>query len=342
MGWKKPHEGARGDARVVFETCGHDAPPRRVCDVCKTLDFVYVACSNECLRAHQRALHDAVPLDAASRAREAQANRNRRASDVRELFSGHREWIMSLIPPLTSGGRLCVLGAGRCDDLDLPRLADHFDSIHLVDLDGEAIEQARDRQPSRVKDAIVLHGGLDVSGLLGKLDEWGDTFPDDQGLQDAVSRAAVTVAAALAGPFEVTLSTCMLSQLAVPFRNAWAAPESTWAKLNAAITAVHVGVLARATAARGHCSLVVDVLAEDEAPFLAAFRGQSGEVLEAAVRAEAQDGAVVLQPEPQELLVEIEALGVAARSPHPRIIGPWIWDTGAALHLVYALSFRRP
>src|SRR5688572_31213165 len=73
---------------------------------------------------------------------------------------------MALIPQQPAGGSLCVLGAGKCDDLDLPRLADRFAAIHLVDIDGEAMERARDRQPARVRDAIVLHGDIDVSGLL--------------------------------------------------------------------------------------------------------------------------------------------------------------------------------
>jgi hypothetical protein len=328
---------------VAFDTCGHKEPPRRVCDVCKTARYAFMACSSRCLRAHQQLAHDpALPPDTATRARRSQIERTRRSIDVWDLYAPHRERIMTLIPAEPAGGTLCVLGAGKCDDLDLPRLAERFAAIHLVDIDGEAMERARDRQPARVRDAIVLHGDIDVSGLLGRLDEWGDAFPDDQTLHQAVFDAAHSVVDALGGPFDVTFSTCVLSQLIVPFQNTWTASEETWSKLFAATAAVHVGVLVHTTAPRGAACLVFDVLSSDEAPGLTALRDRPSEELEIAVDAGVRSGAMVLQPDPRDMLAQISTSGVAAAEPRPRLTGPWLWDTSAALQLVYALSFRRP
>lgn len=332
----------RSEQPFAIRTCGHSAPPRRVCDVCKTARYAFTACSNECLRIHQEVAHDPIlPADTATRARRAQAERNRHAPDVWSLFAAHRERLMTLIPQETARGTLCVLGAGKCDDLDLPRLARRFAEIHLVDIDGEAMQRARDRQPRAVRDAIVLHGAVDLSGLLERLDEWGEAFPNDDALHEAVYSASLRVAAAIGGPFEVTLSTCVLSQLMVPFQTAWAASQSTWSKLEAAITAVHVGVLARITAARGAASLVIDVLSSNEVPGLTALRGRSTEELQASVEASAKSGALALHPDPAALLLQIANSGVAAPDPRPSLTSPWLWDTGAALHLVYALNFRR-
>lgn len=249
---------------------------------------------------------------------------------------------MELMTACAAGGRLCVLGAGRCDDLDLPRLAQHFTAVHLVDLDGEALERARDRQPVRTRDAIVLHGGVDLSGLLARLDEWGDAFPDDQTLHQVVFASARAVVGALPGPFDATFSTCVLSQLMLPFQNAWTAAEETWSKLVAAITAVHVGILVHTTAPRGEACLVMDVLSSDDTPVLTSFRGLSSEELRAAVDAGSQSGAFLLQPDPGALLAQMSTSGVAATEPAPRLTGPWLWDTATALQLVYALGFRRP
>jgi hypothetical protein len=270
-----------------------------------------------------------------------QAARNRRAGDVWALFAEHRERLLALIPPDTAGGTLAVLGAGKCDDLDLPRLARHFRAIHLIDLDGEALERARARQPASVREAIQLHGGVDLTGLFPLLDEWDDAFPDDAGLLDAVVEATGTVTAALGGPFDVTLSTCVLSQLMVPFQDAWAAPPSTWSRLSAALTAIHVAVLARTTAAGGAASLIFDVLSSAEAPMLQTLRGRPSEELQAAVDAWTRASDVALEPDPRLLLARICELGVAAPEPGPHLSAPWLWDTGTALHLVYALSFRK-
>jgi hypothetical protein len=250
--------------------------------------------------------------------------------------------VMALIPTEPAGGTLCVLGAGRCDDLDLPRLAHTFAAVHLVDLDGEAMERARDRQPVGVRDVIVLHGGVDLSGLLARLDEWGDAFPDDHALHEAVFGAVHAVVDTLGGPFDVTASTCVLSQLLVPFQNTWAASDDTWGRLVAATTAVHVGVLAHNTRARGTVCLVFDVLSSENAPGLTALRDRPAEELQAAVNAGARSGAMALHPDPDSLLAQISSSGVAALEPDPRLTGPWLWDTGTALQLVYALSFRRP
>jgi hypothetical protein len=128
----------------------------------------------------------------------------------------------------------------------------------------------------------------------------------------------------------------------VPFQTAWAASQHTWSKLDAAITAVHVGVLARITAARGHASLVFDVLSSNEAPGLTALQGRSTDELHAAVEASARSGAIVLTPDPAGLLLQIANSGFAASEPRPHLTSPWLWETGTALHLVYALNFRRP
>lgn len=327
---------------VAFETCGHERPPRRVCDVCKTAHYVFVACSNQCLWTHQRVAHEpALPVDTATRARRAQAARNREASGLWDLYARHREQLMTLIPAGPADRTLCVLGAGKCDDLDLPRLADGFAVIRLVDLDGEAMERARDRQPARVRNAIVLQGGVDLSGLLARLDEWGEAFPDDHTLFEASSSAADAVVDALGGPFDVTLSTCVLSQLMLPFQNAWAASADTWSRLTAATSAVHLAVLARITAPRGAASLVFDALSSNDRPMLTALVDHSSEQLQAAVDAELQSGAVGLAPDPISLLAQIGNSSIAAQQPSPCLSGPWLWNIGTALQLVYALSFRR-
>ena len=174
------------------------------------------------------------------------------------------------------------------------------------------------------------------------MDEWAEAFPDDRTLHQTVFSAAHAVVASLGGPFDVTLSTCVLSQLLLPFQDTWAASEETWGKLDAAAMAVHLGTLAHATVSRGAAYLVFDVLSSDAAPGLTALRDHSREQLQAAVNESVHSGDVVPHPDPENMLAQIRHSGVAARDPAPELSGPWLWDTGLALQLVYAIAFRRP
>src|SRR5690348_7317196 len=86
---------------------------------------------------------------------------NRQARDDWELFSTHRarltEAILGLAPPAGSPS-LCLLGAGNCNDVDLPALAARFAEVHLVDIDPAGLDRARQRQPPEVRRRLVAHG----------------------------------------------------------------------------------------------------------------------------------------------------------------------------------------
>src|SRR4051812_14797742 len=93
---------------------------------------------------------------------------NRNSDGCWQDFASHRTRQTELALQ-AGGGRLAVLGAGNCNDLDLPALAERFREIHLVDLDREALERALGRQPPEVQQALVLHAPVDVTGALEKL-----------------------------------------------------------------------------------------------------------------------------------------------------------------------------
>ncbi|MFK7777794.1 MAG: hypothetical protein QM501_06680, partial [Gimesia sp.] len=57
-----------------------------------------------------------------------------------ECGTAHRERITAHLTDLAGQQRprLCILGAGNCNDLDLNQLSQVFKEIHLVDLDESA------------------------------------------------------------------------------------------------------------------------------------------------------------------------------------------------------------
>ena len=151
-------------------------------------------------------------------------------------FPAHRQRLMELVGDGGAEQRLLVLGVGNASDLDLPLLTERFGEVHLVDVDGAALQRAKSRQPAAVQACLVLHADVDLSGLLEHLDDWGDAFPEPQ-LLGATAVAAARRLVADLGRFDVVLSTCLLSQLGLPFRRNWVAPASTWANLSAALNA---------------------------------------------------------------------------------------------------------
>src|SRR5690606_15962252 len=67
---------------------------------------------------------------------------------------------------------LCVLGAGNCNDLDIPELSRRYRQITLVDLDEHAIDKARRRYARRVREKITCCAPVDITGMLEALPRW--------------------------------------------------------------------------------------------------------------------------------------------------------------------------
>jgi hypothetical protein len=292
------------------ETCGCQALPRRHCDLCYASgQRVFLACSAGCLGAHQ--LTHGELFSGAERAKTLLAQMNARHPDSSEGFALHRQRLMDLVARADAGGRILVLGVGNASDIDLPYLASRFEEVHLVDLDGAALERAKAREPEAVQARLVLHPDVDLSGLLEHIDDWGDAFPEPALLGPAAVAAARSLVQEL-GPFDVVLSTCVLSQLGLPFRRSWIAPAATWANLMAAISAIHLATLAGCTARRG-------ILAFD---------------------VQTQGGA--LTPDPESVLAQLRSPGLAPLVAEPTLTEPWKWNLGDVEQLVYAIEFAHP
>ena len=141
--------------------CGCASEMRRVCDLCDGASARFVACSLTCLDRHLADQHDGD--DRARESSETRAHQylggvNRRLAGSWQRYHEHRTQVMALALAETApaaeaaaGGDIAILGAGNGTDLDLPRLADTFREIHLVDLDGEALERARQDLPAAVR-----------------------------------------------------------------------------------------------------------------------------------------------------------------------------------------------
>jgi hypothetical protein len=326
-------------AAPTTESCACGRAPRRLCDVCYSTQRVFMACSAGCLAEHQRARHpEQAGVDAPTRARAFAASVNARFPENWERYAPHRHQLMQLVEGVGTGGRLAVLGAGNASDLELSWLVERFEEVHLVDLDAHALERARARHSLQHPERLVLRGGVDLSGLLGRLDTWGDDFPEPATLGAAAVEAASALVHEL-GSFDVTLSTCVLSQLALPFRRAWVASRTSWGHLTSAITSVHLATLAGMSARAS--VLTCDVQTTERVPELDQFRGASHAELGRFVLAAVDEGRLALHPDPRQLVGWLRAPGLSRLVSSPRLTEPWLWDLGEVRQLVYGLVFQR-
>ena len=326
-------------AAIELARCGCTRDPRRVCDLCRTPEHAFLACSLSCLQAHLELEHGSASFDTARRVRLAQREMNRRAPDASDWYSSHRRRLMDELPK--GSGTLCVLGAGNCADIDLEYLGKRFSEIHLVDLDGAAIERSWDRQPLALKERIVLHGELDLSGILAHLDDWGERFPSDAELGQTALRGAHELLRSLGQPFDVTVSTCVLSQLVLPFQETWVMTEDEWDKLLGCTTAVHLTTLFGATREGGSAFMAFDVASSDHLPGLLAYRDRPSDELQAFVEQQVAAEQVALNPPPAALLAHLTGSGLGEALASTRVTLPWLWDIKSAHQLVYGVGFQR-
>src|SRR5690606_18472646 len=91
--------------------------------------------------------------------------------DAWEDCPEHREVVTSRLVRTSQADRerICILGAGNCNDLDLSALAGAFCEVHLVDLDGEAMHAGLTRQNVEGDSRFVLHEQIDVAAIVPAL-----------------------------------------------------------------------------------------------------------------------------------------------------------------------------
>ena len=301
-----------------------------------------LACSAACLKRHQSEVHGGA-AEAARRALDHQAGVNRNFHQNWSRYAAHRERLMSLIASTGAGEArdICIFGAGNCNDLDTERLANAFAGVHLVDVDPEALERGRESFPASKRDGVVLHSNIDLSGFVDRLDQWGDRFPDDQELGRAALEAIQRILTLVGRRCDVVLSTCVLSQLPIPYRRTWVTSASNWKRLHDAITAVHLATLAASVRPGGHGVMAFDLFGSRRAPGLLGLDGDDSDAIQSFVEEQVGAGAIQLDWDPAAILERLRSRSLSTLVQSPRLTPPWLWNTGDTL-VVYGLMFRRP
>jgi hypothetical protein len=268
---------------------------------------------------------------------ELQLRRNTARRDAWECFARHRARVTGLLCDAAPavGGRLCVLGAGNCNDLELARLSRQFAELHLVDVDGEALAAAVARQGPFHAGAVHLHGGCDLTGIWHQLAAWSPERPADAAEVRRAIDAANAFVPELPGEFDVAASVCLLSQLIDGIVASLGERHPAFLDLLQAVRGRHLQLLADATAPGGTGLLITDVVSTDTAPGLASVPDDQ---LEPALVALVHAGNLFHGLHPAVIANELQ------RDPRVRsveILKPWLWDFGVRQYGVVAIRFRR-
>lgn len=268
---------------------------------------------------------------------------NRSSAQLREAFSSHRAHLTGLCArdvPLGSAQRLCVLGAGNVNDLELEALAARYGEIVLVDLDADALTAAVARQSTATQARLVCRAPVDVSGLLGRLERWASLAVTAEELAGVADIVAADLSLRVGGPFDVVLSACLLTQMQLALLTVLGDRHPLFDAARFTLTLAHLRALAALTARGGRLILASDLTSDDIAPAVVATLPEALADLVSRLAAEGRIFQVANPALLREMAVDDPTLRAEVElSP---TLSAWLWHNGARrTFLVYALEGRR-
>lgn len=263
---------------------------------------------------------------------------NRETLDNWRLYRSHREAVADLIcrPPQPASARLCILGAGNCNDLDLARFTGRFAQVHLVDLDRQAMAKGVQRQSPLAPGSISLHGGVDLTGILKTLATWERYRPGRESIAHCIREARAFAGLPFPGRFQVAASMCLLSQVIdsiVSVTGSGAVPR----ELVETLRQRHLRLLAELLLPGGVGHLVTDFAREPRGTH------PSRETSPEPESAAGASGSAFLGLNPRELRESVSNDAVLrTQVRHARVSPSWLWRQNPRRTLrVCAIQFQR-
>jgi hypothetical protein len=253
-----------------------------------------------------------------------------------DWYANHRKRVERLIVPAARGQRICVLGAGNCNDLDLKWLVEAYAEVHLVDIDPRALERAAQRQGVSPAAGLRLHAPFDLTGIADLTKGWQGRTVKDAEIDAAVRAAGAEGASVGGGGFDVVVSPCVLSQLLIGVREVVGKDHPGWPRLKAAIRARHLRTVMDHCRPGGRGVLVIDLSSPRAIPRLSEAKDED---VPALMRLAVEEGKCFRGLEPAELRSVLRGDG---RAGDVVTSAPWLWHLGwGKAFLVYGMTVAR-
>ena len=186
-----------------------------------------------------------------------------------ELYAAHREVFTRVVLSASgsTGGRLCVLGAGKCNDLDLRRLGEAFRELHLVDLEPRLLASAIAREAPELRKRLIPHAPVDLSVVTAKrVSKWQRRSPSSAELAELSDATRQSLLARLPGPFDVVVSACVLTQLGFALASSFSDQHPLLGPLRLCIARTHLQTLVELAEPSGSALFVSDLASSTHYP----------------------------------------------------------------------------
>ena len=268
-----------------------------------------------------------------------QARRNAEADVTWALYAPHRERVTRLLldARTSAGERLCLLGAGNLNDLDLLALSSAFREIVLVDVDAAALRRGVWRQGFADDARFRVVAPTDVTGVFAELTS-GQLVGDDA-IDRCRQKLNQTPDLGEHVRCEVVASVGLLTQLidGVLLSIGESHPRS-W-ELVSAVRSQHLRLLLELTVAGGAAVLVTEVVSSDSCPALLSV---SNDDLLPLLKREIASRNFFTGTNPAALqeLLRTEA-GIAEQLASSQLTRPWLWPFVARIYAVYGATLRK-
>lgn len=266
---------------------------------------------------------------------------NEESHDRWDCYRSHREWVTRLlVDSATRNGRLCVLGAGNCNDVDLSALLGYFEQVHLVDLDKNALQSGISRQGYGNSEQVHVHGDVDVTSVADRLANWSpEHAPSNADLEACLRISSSCRDLGLSGPFDTVASVCLLTQLLSSIVMTLGEEHPRYLEMVMRIRARHLQLLMELLRPGGTAVLVTEIVSSSTFPDLPQI--PESRLPDTAIQLIDQGNFFtgmnpllirgLFESDPR-MAPAVESVGVNK---------PWLWDFGPRVYLVYAFVVRR-
>lgn len=253
----------------------------------------------------------------------------------------HRRQITSLLCELAPNhaGRLAILGAGPCNDLDLRKLQVKWPHIDLVDRDTDLVQRGIAAQTNAATGLRVIHQDL----LLGDPAPQAATSEMNLSVPEIghefLSKVKQARWSSLRSDYDIVASTCLLSQLVHQVIDAVGVDHALFIPTVQALRQQHLWLMAQALRPGGQGLLFCDFVSSETLPEL--FQA-TPENLPALLGQALQQNNFFHGLNPGKILqVAREESSLQSCLERVQMSPPWVWFTGDLAYAVVVIKFTR-